>query len=231
MLSEFINFMRGNLNPKEENDSTILKWLELALGLSDDGESKLDKELSETMDALEYVKSNFKPEVFQQSLRFCTLSNEIIYGALCFNAGYSLNEVEQFATDGLLECGYMPTFEDETGSFTVVHILPPEDSVVVFNNVSEKMVLRTIGRASNEAAENGGTVSSLISKGIICGSDRITRIINEPLKNAFLKGIENSTAVKQLIEYNQQTGEIVSNYNQTELHIDTELDPCSMTMN
>lgn len=106
MLSSFINFMRENLKPKEDNDSTILKWLELAIGLSDDGEANLNHELSDTMEALKYVKNNFRPKVFEDSLRFPTLSNEIINGALCFNAGYTKDMVEQFAEDGLIECGY-----------------------------------------------------------------------------------------------------------------------------
>lgn len=214
MLSEFINYMRENLEPKEDNDSTILKWLELAVGLSDDGEANLNHELTDTMEALKYVKNNFRPKVFQDSLRFPTLSNEIINGALCFNAGYTKEMVEQFAEEGLLECGYMPKTEDETESFTVVKILEPENSMVVFDNVSEKMVLRSIGRASTESIDNGGTVSGHIKKGIVCHAENVALIQSEPLQLGFEKALENTSAVKKMITFNPVTGEVETFDNQ-----------------
>lgn len=200
--------MRENLEPKEDNDSTILKWLELALCLSDEDESNLNHELSDTMESLKYVKNNFRPKVFQDSLRFPTLSNEIINGALCFNAGYTKDMVEQFAEDGLIECGYMPKYDDETESFTVVKILEPENSMVVFDNVSENMVFRSIGRASTKAIDNGGTVSGHIKKGIVCHSDNVALIQSEPLKVAFEKALEDTSAVKKMITFNPVTGEV-----------------------
>ena len=154
MLLDFINFMRDNLEQSNDNDSAILKWLELVIELSDDSEVNLNHELSDTMEALKYVKNNFRPKVFQYSLRFPTLSNEIINGALCFNAGYPKDMVEQFAEKGLIKCGYMPKHEDETGSFIVVKISEPENGMVVFDNVSEKTVLHSIRRASTEAIDS-----------------------------------------------------------------------------
>lgn len=214
MLSEFINFMRENLDQRDDNDTTILKWLELALSLSDDGVTKLNHELSDTMEALKYVKNNFRPKVFQESLRFSTLSNEIINGALCFNAGYPKDKVEQFAEEGLIECGYMPKSEDETESFTVVKILEPENSMVVFDNVSEKMVLRSIGRASTEAIDNGGTVSGHIKNGIVCHSENVALVQSEPLKDGFEKALENTSAVKKMITFDPVTGEVETFDNQ-----------------
>lgn len=176
MLLDFINFMRDNLEQSNDNDSAILKWLELVIELSDDNEANLSHELSDTMEALKYVKNNFRPDVFQYSLRFPTLSNEIINGALCFNAGYPKDMVEQFAEKGLIECGYMPKHEDETGSFIVVKISEPENSMVVFDNVSEKTVLHSIRRASTEAIDNGGEISAYIQKGIVCHRENVARI-------------------------------------------------------
>lgn len=208
MLSSFINYMRENLEPKEDNDSTILKWLELALCLSDEDESNLNHELSDTIESLKYVKNNFRPKVFQDSLRFPTLSNEIINGALCFNAGYTKDMVEQFAEDGLIECGYMPKYDNETESFTVVKILEPENSMVVFDNVSENMVFRSIGRASTKAIDNGGTVSGYIKKGIVCHSNNVALIQSGPLKIAFEKALGDTSAVKKMITFNPVTGEV-----------------------
>ena len=55
MLLDFINFMRDNLEQSNDNDSAILKWLELVIELSDDSEAELNHELSDTMEALKYV--------------------------------------------------------------------------------------------------------------------------------------------------------------------------------
>ena len=68
--------MRDNLEQSNDNDSTILKWLELVIELSDDNEANLSHELSDTMEALKYVKNNFRPDVFQYSLRFPTFATK-----------------------------------------------------------------------------------------------------------------------------------------------------------
>ena len=210
MLLDFINFMRDNLEQSNDNDSAILKWLELVIELSDDSEVNLNHELSDTMEALKYVKNNFRPKVFQYSLRFPTLSNEIINGALCFNAGYPKDMVEQFAEKGLIKCGYMPKHEDETGSFIVVKISEPENGMVVFDNVSEKTVLHSIRRASTEAIDKDGEISAYIQKGIVCHRENVARIGSEPLKAAFEKALENTSAVKKMFTVNPVNGEVES---------------------
>lgn len=214
MLSEFTHFMRDNLEPREDNDSTILNWLQLAIDLSSEGEANLNHELSDTLNALRYVKNNFSPKVFQESLRFATLSNEIINGAFCFNAGYTKEMVEKFAEDGLIECGYMPKAMDETENFYVVKILEPENSMVVFDNVSEKTVLRTIGRASTESIENGGLMCEHIKHGIMCRIENVQHIQSEPLRIAYEKALENTSAVRKMITFQPETGEVQTFDNQ-----------------
>ena len=204
MISEFINFMREEL--KQPDDTAIVDWIGLVDFLSDDNESLIKQELPLVMDSLKYVKNNFKPEVYQESLRFPTLSNEIINGALCFNAGYSREEVVEFANKGYFESGYIPKLDDEKGSFTVVHITEPECSVTISNNISARILEHWIMRASIEKPNED--IADVLEEFTQRFSGHVKRMLNEPLQKAFVKAIENSTMIKSLIKFNPVTGEI-----------------------
>ena len=222
MLLKFVNYLRENLEPSEDNDSAILNWVELALNICSDCELDLDDEVREYMEALNYVKNNFTSEVFQQSLRYADICGEIVNCAFCFNAGYSEEEVDAFVDEGWLECGYFPEDEDKTRNLILVRILEPENSMLLFNDVSEKIVLRSIGRASTEAIDNGGTVSGYIQKGIVCEPQNVCLISSPPLKRAYEKALENNTAIDRVITFNPVTGEVDFFVNETELHSDIE---------
>lgn len=204
MISEFINYMRENLNPPD--DRSIVDWLQLTAELSDENETLIKDELSLIIDCFNYVKDNFKPEVFQKSLRFPTVCNEIINGALCFNAGYSKEEVAEFANKGYFESGYIPKLDDEKGSFTVVQITEPECSVTISNNISARILEHWIMRASIEKPTQD--VADVLEEFTQRFSGHVKRLLNDPLQKAFVKAIENSTVVKSLIKFNPVTGEI-----------------------
>ena len=211
MISEFINYMRDNLNPQD--DKSIVDWLQLTAELSDANETLIKQELSIIIDTLKYVKNNFKPEVYQMSLRFPTLCNEIFNGALCFNAGYSKEEVSKFAEIGYLESGYIPKRDDEKGSFTVVQVAEPECSVTISDNVSARKLERWIMRASIDRPTED--IAGVLEEYTQRYSAQIKRILNEPLQKAFVKAIEETTVVDRLIKFNPVTGEIenISNKN------------------
>lgn len=204
MISEFINYMRENLSPQD--DKAIVDWLQVTAELSDANETLIRQELSLIIDTLKYVKNNFKPEVYQMSLRFPTLCNEIFNGALCFNAGYSKEEVAKFAEIGYLESGYIPKRDDEKGSFTVVQVTEPECSVTISDNVSSRKLERWIMRASIDRPTE--EIADVLEEYTQRYSAQIKRILNEPLQKAFVKAIEGSTAVDRLIKFNPVTGEI-----------------------
>ena len=233
MLLKFVNYLRENLVPSDDNDSTILKWVELALNICSDCDLDLDEEVTDYMEALNYVKNNFASDVFQQSLRYADICGEIVNCAFCFNAGYSEEEVDAFAEEGWLECGYYPNDEDKTGNLILVKILDPENNMLLFSDVSEKIVLRTIGRASTEAINEGGTVSGYIQKGIVCEPQNVCLVSSPPLKKAFEKALENNTAVDRVITFNPKTGEVDFFENGTKLHSDIEIDeaPSELGMN
>ena len=209
MVLNFINFMRENLSPPD--DKSIVDWLQLADELADDNDTYIKQELGLIEDSLKYVKDNFKPEVFQASLRFPTLCNEIVNAALCFNAGYSRKEVSEFADKGYFESGFVPCSECEKGTFTVVQITEPECSVTVCVNVSEEKLSRWIMRASIDKPSED--ISDVLEEYANRYGTRITRLLNKPLQNAFVKAIEQSTCVKCLIKFNPVTGEIETTHN------------------
>ncbi len=204
MISKFINYMRENLNPPDEK--AIVDWLQLISELSDANETLIKQELPLVKDCLNYVKDNFKPEVFQQSLRFPTLCNEIINGALCFNAGYSREEVAEFADKGYFESGYMPHYDGEKATFSVIQITEPECSVTISDNVSDGKLERWIMRASIDKPNED--IADVLESYTERYSAQIKRVLNEPLQKAFVKAIDNSTMIKCLIKFNPITGEI-----------------------
>lgn len=209
MVLNFINFMRENLAPPD--DKSIVDWLQLADELADANDTYIKQELELIEDSLKYVKNNFKPEVFQESLRFPTLCNEIVNAALCFNAGYSREETAEFADKGYFESGFIPCTEGERGTFTVVQITEPESSVTVCSKFSEEKLTHWIIRASIDKPSED--ISDVLEECADRFGARITRLLNEPLQNAFVKAIEQSTCVKCLIKFNPVTGEIETTHN------------------
>lgn len=209
MVLNFINFMRENL--EQPDDKSIVDWLQLADELADDNDTYIKQELRLIEVSLKYVKDNFKPEVFQAVLRFPTLCNEIVNAALCFNAGYSIEKVSEFANKGYFESGFISCTEGERGTFTVVQITEPECSVTVCSNVSEEKLIHWIMRASIDKPSED--ISDVLEEYVDMYGIRITRLLNEPLQNAFVKAIEQSTCVKCLIKFNPVTGEIETTHN------------------
>lgn len=105
--SYFADEIREMLNPKDE--AVVLEWLEFVRDISDASESNFNKELGDTLRALYYVKNVYDEKTLQTSLRFCTLSNEIVKGAMYFSEGKSQEEVRELANQGLLMGGYVPS--------------------------------------------------------------------------------------------------------------------------
>ena len=116
-VQDFIQRMQNMLRLKDS--SVIVDWLEFTGEISRNCKTNLENDLDEILRALFFVKNNFNWKVFQQSLRYPTISNEIINAAFCFCQGYSTDEVKKFAEDGKLE-GYIPQEKSELESFTLI---------------------------------------------------------------------------------------------------------------
>lgn len=198
MISKFINSMRKNLDSKDE--SVILNWLLFSNDLSKGLESSLIIQLIDTMDALDFVKSNFSDETYQSTLRFQCLPNEIINAAICLNNGLSFDDVENFASNGYIECGYMPTDRHATAIFSLVEITGPENNVVLFADMKTEHIISTLISARNDASVKGINLeNALIQSGL--GNNKIFIYDNEDVKNALIKASETSTAFKEKITY------------------------------
>ncbi|MFR0767185.1 MAG: hypothetical protein ACLSHF_09555 [[Eubacterium] siraeum] len=157
---EFITTMRDDLHCQE--DSTILAWLAFTGEVADNTESDYENELDETMRALCFVKNNFNAEVLQKSLGFQTLANEIIYGAAMFHAGASEEKVRDYAMNGILECGYIPSSFDEIGTLTLIQLGDSKDQVFIAENEPYSIVLNTVGQVAREARQSGKAMDILL---------------------------------------------------------------------
>lgn len=106
LLKDFI--LKTSDMVDSENKTPVLDWIEFACDMADSCGSRMEQELDDIFRSLCYVKNNFCPETFQESLRILCLSNEIIYGAMFSDAGVAPETIRKLADDGVLECGYIP---------------------------------------------------------------------------------------------------------------------------
>jgi len=200
MLSHFINKIREWLEP--EDDTTVVDWMQHASDLTSVCETSFNNELLQILKTLEYVKNNFSPEVFQKALRFPTLYNEIVNVAVCYNAGYSNEDVTYFANNGHIECGYVPSFEDEHASFTIVNITKPENSMALFIHMSDEHIRLTLQGANRASKETGIDLMTILRQGFRETPQRLYIVENDDLKTAFRMAAENTKCIREQYNYN-----------------------------
>jgi len=200
MLSHFINKIREWLEP--EDDTTVVDWIQHASDLTSVCETSFNNELLQILKTLEYVKNNFSPEVFQKALRFPTLYNEIVNVAVCYNAGYSNEDVTYFANNGHIECGYVPSFEDEHASFTIVNITKPENSMALFIHMSDEHIRLTLQGANRASKETGIDLMTILRQGFRETPQRLYIVENDDLKTAFRMAAENTKCIREQYNYN-----------------------------
>ncbi len=193
-MNQFIEEMRRMLNPPD--DAVILQWLDLAENLSESSEFGIgfEKELREILLALKYVQHNFSAEVLQKSLRLCILNDEIINGAVSFNAGLTEAEVKGLAETGTLGYGYIPNTDTEQGTLTLIELNEPGTPLLLVYNEPEESLLRGIAMLSGLAEHRGYVLSELLTDRDI--SDIwMDKIEDGKLQKAYLKAFETTTAV------------------------------------
>ena len=187
---EFIRAMKNRLGC--QGAEAIQDWLEFAGDIADGTETDYERELDDIMRVLSYVRNNFSPDVLQKSVRFPTLANEIIYGAALFASGMEEKQVAGAARDGLLEDGYVPATDDETGTLSLVRVEDPEEQIFLAVNEPETMVRRALERAVYDAQRCG--VSSILrdrSRTELRLSSLGGGVLAQSMQNAF----ENTTAI------------------------------------
>ena len=204
MLSHFINKLREWLDP--EDDTTVVDWIQHASDITSASETGFKNELLQILKTLEYVKNNFTPEVFQKTLRFPTLYNEIVNAAVCYNAGYSNEDVTYFANNGHIECGYVPHFEDEHASFTIVNITEPKNSMAVFIHMSDEQIKLSLRNARKSCRESGLDLITVLKQGFRLMPQRLYIIESDDLKTGFRMAAENTQCIKGQFEYDTAEG-------------------------
>ena len=155
-VNEFISTLRDDLKCRDE--SLIFRWLEFNGILAEEGESKLETALEDTAKALYYVKNNFNEETLQETLTYPTLANEIINSAVLFHAGASIELVDSYTKNGIIECGYIPSTYDERGMLSIVYCVGSDDRVFICHGISIDVLKSMVERAMHEAQKNGSTV-------------------------------------------------------------------------
>ena len=105
-MHTFIRPMREMLQP--HNDTIIVDWMDFCGDLSDGTDASYKDTLDNVLRSLWYVKNNFDAEVLQKSLRLYVLPSEIVNGAMRFQEGLTMEEVQKLADSGYLQGGYVP---------------------------------------------------------------------------------------------------------------------------
>ncbi len=207
-MDHFIEEMRRMLDPPD--DAVILRWLDLAENLSENSEWGIGfkTELRAIFLALKYVQHNFSAEVLQKSLRLCILNDEIINGAVCFNAGYSAAEVQAFANDGILSGGYIPSEEDEVGKLILVEMAESEMSLLLVQNGSKFLPQSISGLY--RLAELKKLPVSRASLEQVLGDRVVDKVENKILRNAYCKAFESATAIGTFVKCWLSRPEIVT---------------------
>ena len=132
LLKDFI--LKTSDMVDSENKTLVLDWIEFACDMADSCGSRMEQELDDIFRSLCYVKNNFCPETFQESLRILCLSNEIIYGAMFSDAGVAPETIRKLADDGVLECGYIPADTWELASLSLLQMEEPESMLWIVEN-------------------------------------------------------------------------------------------------
>lgn len=132
LLKDFI--LKTSDMVDSENKTPVLDWIEFACDMADSCGSRMEQELDDIFRSLCYVKNNFCPETFQESLRILCLSNEIIYGAMFSDAGVAPETIRKLADDGVLECGYIPADTWELASLSLIQMEEPESMLWIVEN-------------------------------------------------------------------------------------------------
>lgn len=155
-VNEFISTLRNEFNC--DDDALILKWIELNADLAESVESELETELDDTARALYFVKNNFIETTLRSTLTYPTLANEIINSAVLFHAGRSIEVVDSYAQNGIIECGYIPSTYDERGTLSIVQCDGYNGAVFICHDIPADELRDMAEQAVNQSREVGSTV-------------------------------------------------------------------------
>ncbi len=183
-------------------DTLILQWV---ADLGDIVEACISEReyLSEFEDmryACEFINNNFSKKILLKCLATHMLPNEIINAAMCFNNGLGYDDVQHFANQGYLECGYLPKSAEEKGVFSLAIVKEPINQTILFANTETGAIIEILSAAMNNMSKDGNYYTKLVEKK--CSSPQEVFIYECPeLNEAFKTALGNTTAFKELVIY------------------------------
>ncbi len=196
-VQDFIQRMQNMLRLKDS--SVIVDWLEFTGEISSNCETNLENDLDETLRALFFVKDNFNWKVFQQSLRYPTISNEIINAAFCFCQGYSTDEVKKFAEDGILE-GYIPQEKSELESFTLIRNADSKKDFYYAIKEPEAAIKKHLRRLSIISEDENISIEQLLRDKTI-NNRQIEVVGNKMMADAMCYAYTHSMAFRNFYDF------------------------------
>lgn len=198
LLKDFI--LKTSDMVDSENKTPVLDWIEFACDMADSCGSRMEQELDDIFRSLCYVKNNFCPETFQESLRILCLSNEIIYGAMFFDAGVAPETIRKLADDGVLECGYIPADTWELASLSLIQMEKPDNMLWIVENEEPLRIEKLLQRIAFQARQEQVPIKELLDNQKL----RIQKVGNEDLAQALLNAFTSSSAIDRLYVYQPQ---------------------------
>lgn len=186
-VNEFISTLRNKF--RCDDDALILQWLELGANLAEAGESEIETDLDDIARALYYVKNNFNETTLQKTLTYPTLADEVISCAVLFHTDRPIEVVDEYAKNGIIECGYLPDTYDERGSLSIVYCAGSDDSVFICHDITLDELQDMAEQAMHQARENGSTVKKEFEN--IGRTDHRIRGYGQNLIGTFMMNIYN----------------------------------------
>ena len=208
-LTDFITKVSDMVNG---NDKTaVLNWVAFAGSMDESADAdagSLEQELFELYRPLCYVKNNFSNDVLQQCLKFDTLGDEIIFGAMMFAAGYSHDDVGTLADEGVFQDGFTPYGTTEKSSLSVIGIRGRDDLLFIGRYQSADSVRQKLNSAAALADLRGQNIETILKKA--AQTNRDTWIITHPkMIDAVKTACTNSSAIEHITLYDPENHEII----------------------
>ncbi len=186
-VNEFISTLRNEFHCSD--NALILQWLELNAALAESGGSELETELDDTARALYFVKNNFHETTLLKTLTYPTPANEIIGSAVLFHAGRPVEVVDEYAKNGIIECGYIPSAYDERGTLSIVYCGGQDDSVFISHNIPADQLQSMAEQAMQQAQKTGSTVGKEFEN--YARTDQRIRCYGQDVIGVFMLNIYN----------------------------------------
>ena len=186
-----------------EDKTAVLDWIEYAAFMVDnqaEGESSLEKELSEIYTSLCYVKNNFDHETLQRTLKSVSCPNEIIFRGMLHDCRFSEETIADLANRGHLMDGYVPIKPDEEAMLKFVYVDDDEGNMFMMYN--PKMdALGYMKQAADIFKRNNSDYNACLKDSMLGGA--VMRHISDPILRETIKAnFLNGTAIDSIVVYN-----------------------------